>query len=314
VPLAARTLRHFVALEGLAREEITSLLDRAESFREVASGEARPLDLLRGRFIANLFLEDSTRTRSSVTLAAKRLGADVLDLMSAGTSRSKGETLLDTCRNLEAMGVDAFVLRTSESGEPQRLAARIATPVVNAGDGRHEHPTQGLLDLMTLREHLGELEGRTIAIVGDVLNSRVARSAMHGLTTLGADVRLIGPPALVPEEFEEIAAGPGRIGVGHDFDGALPSVDAVMMLRVQFERAAGDAIDSLEEYRQRYSLTRARAAMMKPGAPVLHPGPMNRGLEIDSAVADDPQRSLILRQVRNGVAVRMAVLATLLGA
>lgn len=308
------TRKDLLALDGLTAEEITFLLDRAAALLPVVRGDVPPHDSLRHRLIANLFFEDSTRTRASFTVAAKRLGADVIDFGPAGSSRSKGESLLDTARNLRAMGIDAIVIRSSASGEPQQLAQRIDLPVINAGDGRHEHPTQGLLDLLTLRASLRTLNGAHIAIVGDLANSRVARSATHGLTTLGAHVHLIGPAALAPKTFERFGDGrAGSVSVERDFDAVLPEMDAVMMLRVQFERDAGGAIASIDDYRAGYALTISRAKRMKGGAVILHPGPINRGLELDSAVADDPERSVILDQVTHGVAVRMAVLAEVIG-
>lgn len=306
------TRKDLLALDGLTAEEIAFLLDRAQSLLPIVRGDEPPLGTLAHRLIANLFFEDSTRTRASFTVATRRLGGEIVDFGPAGSSRSKGETLLDTAKNLRAMGISAIVIRSSASGEPHQLAQRIDLPIINAGDGRHEHPTQGLLDLLTLRQHLGELAGRRIAIVGDLANSRVARSAAHGLTTLGAHVHLVGPAALAPRTFERFADGrPGRISVERDFDAVLSEMDAVMMLRVQFERDAGGAIASIDDYRAGYALTALRAKRMKPGAIVLHPGPINRGLELDSEVADDPGRSVILDQVTNGVALRMAVLETI---
>jgi len=293
---------------GLSRRDITHLLDQAEDWLPVVRGEQAPSTLLAGRIIANLFLEDSTRTRGSFTVAARRLGAATLDLSGPGSSLSKGETITDTARNIDAMGVDAIVIRSSASGAAAMIAPVVRCPVINAGDGRHEHPTQGLLDLLTLRQRLGGLEGRTAAIVGDIGGSRVARSAVHGLSTMGAGVQLIGPPTLVPRTFESIASGPGKVAVSHDLDAALPRVDAVMMLRVQFERGSEIAGD----YREHFGLTAARAGKLPPHAVILHPGPINRGLEMDGEAADDARRSVILDQVTNGVAVRMAVLAALL--
>ena len=217
---------------------------------------------------------------------------------------------MDTALTVEAMGVDAIVLRAKPSGAPHLVARAVRIPVINAGDGRHEHPTQGLLDLLTMRRHLGELEGKTIAIVGDIANSRVARSNVHGLTTLGAQVHLIGPPSLAPASFEKIVAGPGRVIVSHDLDAVLDDVDAIMMLRVQFERQGVGGIS--DDYRRLYGLSAQRAARLRPEAIIMHPGPMNRGLEIDGEVADDPERSVIREQVTNGVAVRMAVLKKLI--
>jgi aspartate carbamoyltransferase catalytic subunit len=292
---------------------MTATLDQAEGWLDVAVGNAPSLNLLAGKMIANLFFEDSTRTRCSFTLAARRLGAETLDLTSTGSSVAKGETIVDTALNIQAMGVHGFVVRVSASGGVQMIADAVNVPVINAGDGKHEHPTQGLLDLLTIRQRLKRIEGRTIAIVGDIANSRVARSNIHGLTTMGANVVLVGPPTLVPHTFEKITDpnSPGKVRVHHDLDDVLPEVDAIMMLRVQFERAGGGPPLISGDYRQLYGLTAERAARLPDHAIVLHPGPMNRGLEIDSEVADDPERSVILQQVSNGVAVRMAVLAAL---
>jgi aspartate carbamoyltransferase catalytic subunit len=300
--------RDFLALEGLDGPAITAWLDAAETMVPFAAGDRflpHPLPLA-GRVVANLFFEDSTRTRVSFEIAGKRLGAEITNLSSAGSSASKGETLLDTARNIEAMGVDAIVVRSGVSGAAAMLARHLDCPIVNAGDGRHEHPTQGLLDLLSLRKHLGAIAGRRIAIVGDIANSRVARSVTHGLVALGAEAVLVGPPTLVDPSLERLAKGPGRISVGHDLDAVLPTVDAVMTLRIQLERAAGSGISS--DYRSSYGLTAARRDRMRENCAILHPGPVNRGIEIDDDVADDPRRSLILRQVTHGVAVRMAVL------
>ena len=300
--------RDFLAIEGLDGEALTAWLDAAEEMVPFAAGERflpHPLPLA-GRVVANLFFEDSTRTRVSFEIAGKRLGAEITNLSAAGSSASKGETLLDTARNIEAMGVDAIVVRSGVSGAAAMLARHLECPIVNAGDGRHEHPTQGLLDLLSIRRHFGIVAGRRIAIVGDIANSRVARSVTHGLVALGAEAVLVGPPTLVDPSLERLATGPGRISVGHDLDAILPAVDAVMTLRIQLERAAGSGISS--DYRANYGLTAARVDRMREGCAILHPGPVNRGIEIDDAVADDPRRSLILRQVTHGVAVRMAVL------
>ncbi len=304
--------RHLLGLEGLAAERILGWLDAAEGF---LSPEGHPEAVagrpLRGRRIANLFLEDSTRTRVSFEAAAANLGAEAVNLSGKGSSVSKGESLLDTARTLAAMGIDAVVIRTSASGGPRQVAGHLGIPVVNAGDGRHEHPTQGLLDLLALRRAIGELRGRTVGIVGDVANSRVARSDVHGLVALGATPLLIGPPTLVPCELEGLAGRGGPIERSHDFDAVLPRLDAVVMLRVQRERQAGGAIAS--DYGRSFRLDRRRLERMPPHAVVLHPGPANRGVEIEPEVADDPARSLVVAQVRLGVAVRMAVLASLLG-
>jgi len=310
--------RDLIDLEGHGAETITALLDAAARFAP-APGTTMTRDAARqtlaGRVVANLFLEDSTRTRCSFALAAQRLGAIVVDLTERGSSVSKGETLADTARTIEAMGVDALVVRHAASGAPTLLAHAVRCPVINAGDGRHAHPTQGLLDLLALRERLGRLQGKHVAIVGDIGNSRVARSTLHGLVALGASVTLVGPPTLVPRGLLSIGrrtgdaaarAGGAQVKISHDLDAVLPNVDAVMMLRVQLERAAGQAIAS--DYRQLYGLSADRVARLPSGAPILHPGPMNRGVEIDDSAADHPQRSLVLRQVALGVAVRMAVL------
>ena len=297
-----------LGLDGMPADELRTLLDEAEGFVEAAErGESSAL--LAGRLVANLFFEDSTRTRCSFTVAAARLGASTIDLTGSGSSLSKGESLLDTALNVEAMGVDAMVVRSGRSGTPHLIARSVGCPVINAGDGRHEHPTQGLLDILTLRRRWGLLAGRTVVIVGDIANSRVARSNVHGLTTLGADVLLVGPPTLVPPSFTQIAAGPGTVTVSHDLDEALPRADAVMMLRIQLERHDDGGTGSIpSDYRRLYGMTVDRAAGLNAEVPVMHPGPMNRGVEIDSEVADDPDRSVIMQQVTHGVAVRMAVL------
>lgn len=304
--------RHLLGLDGVAAERIRGLLDAAEAF---LSPEGEPLppteSPLRGCRIANLFLEDSTRTRVSFEIAARSLGAESVNLSGNGSSVSKGETLLDTARTIAAMGVDLVVVRTGASGGPQQLARHLSCPVVNAGDGRHEHPTQGLLDLLALRRALGDLRGRTVGIVGDVANSRVARSDIHGLVAMGARPLLIGPPTLVPCELEGLSRSAGPLERCHDFDAALPRLDAVVMLRAQRERQAGAAIAA--DYGRWFRLDRRRLAMLRDHAVVLHPGPANRGFEIEPEVADDPLRSVVLSQVRLGVAVRMAVLASLLG-
>jgi aspartate carbamoyltransferase catalytic subunit len=302
--------RHLLALEGVGKEDLVELVDAAEVCRDAVVGHAPPTGELAGRIVANLFFEDSTRTRTSFTIAAQRLGAKTISLTGRGSSLSKGESLIDTVLNIDAMGVDAIIIRCDSSGALVPIADRVQCPLINAGDGRHEHPTQGLLDLMTLRERLGDLEGRRVAIVGDIRGSRVARSNVHALTTMGADVVLVGPAALVPRTFESIVRGPGTVRVSHDLDAELEGIDAIMMLRVQLERGTGIS----DDYGSLYGLTAERAARLPAAAPVLHPGPINRGLEIVDAVADDPARSVILHQVTNGVAVRMAVLKTLVAA
>jgi aspartate carbamoyltransferase catalytic subunit len=303
--------RHLLQLEGLSATELTELLDRAEAFLPVAMRVEPPLGLLRGKLVANLFFEDSTRTRLSFEAATARLGGQSLVLQGGGSSTSKGESFLDTGLNVEALGVDAIVVRTSISGGPQLLAHHVACPVVNAGDGRHEHPTQGLLDCLTIRRALGGIQGATVAIVGDIANSRVARSALHALTTLGATVRLVGPPTLLPRSFQSVARCADRVTITHDLDSILGDLDAIMMLRVQLERAAGSGVAS--DYRLHYGLTQERASRLPARCIVMHPGPVNRGVEVDDDVADDARRSQILTQVTHGVAVRMAVLACCMG-
>ena len=312
MPAISTDRRHLLSLESLSADEILLLLEVASSFAEAATGRETPSTTLKGKIIANLFFEDSTRTRSSFTIASKRLAAQTIDLVGSTSSVNKGESLIDTAKTIEAMGVDLLVVRSREAGAPAQIASEVKCSVINAGDGSHEHPTQGLLDLLTIQQRFGnDLSGKTVAIVGDILNSRVARSAIHGLTKLGVNVQLVGPSNLVPKTFEYIATGPGSVEVSYDLDAVLPSLDVIMMLRVQFERQHGNAITS--DYRCQYALTVDRAHKLSPDAIVMHPGPMNRGLEIDSEVADDPDRSVIFQQVSNGVAVRMAVLTRCLG-
>ncbi len=300
----------FLALEGVPAAELTALLDSAERLLPAAVGDAPAERVLSGKLIANLFFEDSTRTRVSFEIAARRLGAEVVNLTASGSSASKGESLVDTSRNIEAMGVDALVIRCAISGGAALVASNVSCAVVNAGDGRHEHPTQGLLDLLTLRRHLGPLRGKRVAIVGDIANSRVARSTTHGLVALGAQVIAVGPPALLPSGWNALTSGE-NISISHDMDSIISEVDAIIMLRIQMERAAGGGIAS--DYRFAYGLTEARRARLRSDALILHPGPMNRGVEIDDSVADDAVSSVILEQVSAGVAVRMAVLSRACG-
>jgi aspartate carbamoyltransferase catalytic subunit len=303
-------LRHLLTLEGLPREVLQRLLDRAQQLGEWAHGNTELRGALAGRTVCTLFFEPSTRTRSSFTLAAQRLGADVLNFDASTSSASKGESDVDTLRNLEAMGVDAFVVRHRQDGAVAALAraANPGTALVNAGDGRSAHPTQGLLDMLTLRQAKGEdFSKLRVLIVGDVRHSRVARSDLHALRTLGAgEIRVCGPATLLPDD-----ATLAGCTVTQDFDAALEGVGAVMMLRLQRERMEQGLVASLEDYHRDYGLTPARLRRAAPDAVVLHPGPMNRGVEIDDAVADGPQ-SRILQQVANGVAVRMAVLEEVL--
>jgi aspartate carbamoyltransferase catalytic subunit len=303
-------LRHLLTLDGLPAEKIAALLDAADALRPQALTGLQHRDALAGRTVCTLFFEPSTRTRSSFQLAAKRLGADTLNFNVATSSSSKGETALDTMRNLEAMGVDCFVVRHAENGAVAALAAgaKPGTRFINAGDGRSNHPTQGLLDMLTLRQHKGaDFSRLKVLIAGDVKHSRVARSGLHALRALGAgEIRVCGPATLLPDD--DILRG---CAVSGDFDAALDGVDMVMMLRLQRERMEEGLVPSLEQYFRDYGLTPERLRLAKPDAIVMHPGPMNRGVEISDAVADGPQ-SVIMQQVSNGVAVRMAVMRAVL--
>jgi aspartate carbamoyltransferase catalytic subunit len=306
VPQLVQPQTHLLAIEGMYPPEIGQLLDLADSYALLNRSGKTQRDVLRGKTLINLFFEDSTRTRTSFELAGKRLGADVINMSVSGSSVNKGETLLDTASTLNAMQCDLLVVRHDQSGAPALLAQKVDASVINAGDGTHEHPTQALLDALTIRRRRGRLDGLTVAICGDITHSRVARSNIYLLTTMGCAVRLIGPPTLIPAGIERMG-----LNVFHDMDKGLAGVDIVMMLRLQRERMTKGLIPSAREYFRFYGLDAARLALAKPGALVMHPGPMNRGVEIDSAVADDPTRSLIKEQVEMGVAVRMAVLDTL---
>jgi aspartate carbamoyltransferase catalytic subunit len=298
--------RHLLQIEGMHPPQIEAMLDLAESYALLNRSGKTQRDLLRGRTLINLFFEDSTRTRTSFELAGKRLGADVINMSVSTSSVNKGETLLDTAATLNAMHCDLLVVRHDQSGAPSLLAQKVDAAVINAGDGWHEHPTQALLDALTIRRRKGRLEGLTVAICGDIVHSRVARSNIHLLGTMGSRVRVVGPPTLIP-------AGVRALGVEvfHDMAAGLAGVDIVMMLRLQRERMAHGLVPSAREYFRFYGLDAAKLAFARPDALVMHPGPMNRGVEIDSEVADDPQRSVIKEQVEMGVAVRMAVLDTL---
>ena len=304
-------LHHLLAIEGLPKRIIERILDTAESFVGINEREVKVVPLLRGKSIFNIFFENSTRTRTTFEIAAKRLSADVVSLDVARSSTNKGETILDTMANLTAMHADMFVVRHSESGAPYLIAQHAAphVHVINAGDGRHEHPTQGLLDVFTIRKYKKDFTRLTVAIVGDVLHSRVARSQIHALTTLGVpEVRVIAPRTLQPADIERLG-----VRVFTSLEEGLKGVDVVTMLRLQNERMTGALLPSASEYFSRYGLTPEKLALAKPDAIVLHPGPMNRGVEIDSAVADGNQ-SVILPQVTFGIAIRMAVMAILAGA
>ena len=299
--------RHLLSIADLDRTDVEALLELADSFSEVTQRDIPKVPALRGKVVVSLFYEDSTRTRISFETAAKRLSTDVMNFSVGGASVSKGESLLDTVRTIEAMGIDAIVVRHQSAGAPHRIAQWVDASVINAGDGCHEHPTQGLLDVYTLRRYRGnDLSGLRVAIVGDIKYSRVARSDVLALGLLGADVRLVAPPTLLPESLEG-----WPVTTTTDLDAALDDVDVVMLLRIQRERQRDAVFPSLREYTSRYGLTVERAARLKPDVLVMHPGPMNRGIEIAAEVADSPA-SVITEQVSNGVAVRMAVLYHLL--
>ncbi|MBJ7550401.1 aspartate carbamoyltransferase catalytic subunit [Marinomonas ostreistagni] len=299
-------LKHFLTLDGLSKEILTEILDRAESFLSMGEQSVKKVPLLRGKTVVNLFFENSTRTRTTFELAAKRLSADVINLNIATSATSKGESLLDTLQNLEAMQSDMFVVRHQDSGAPHFIAEHCApnVAIINAGDGRHAHPTQAMLDMLTIRRNKGQFEGLKVAIVGDILHSRVARSELHALKTLGVEeVRLVGPKTLVPEFFRDMGAN-----ICHDLRAGLEDVDVVVMLRLQKERMAGALLPSESEFYRLYGLTEESLSWAKPDAIVMHPGPINRGVEISSEVADGDQ-AVILDQVTNGIAVRMAVMS-----
>ncbi|MFQ6332932.1 aspartate carbamoyltransferase catalytic subunit [Methylophilus sp. 3sh_L] len=303
-------LQHLLSIEGLPKRILTDILDTAENFVGVAEREVKKVPLLRGKTVCNIFFENSTRTRTTFEIAAKRLSADVLNLNVSTSSQSKGETILDTVNNLIAMHADMFVVRHQQSGAAHFIAQHVPPhiSVINAGDGRHAHPTQGLLDVFTIRKYKPEMHNLRVAIVGDVLHSRVARSEIHALTTLGVpEIRVIAPRTLLPADVEKLG-----VQVFHNMEQGLKDVDVVMMLRLQNERMSGALLPSSQEFFQTFGLTPERLALAKPDAIVMHPGPMNRGVEIDSAVADGKQ-SVILPQVTYGIAVRMAVMAILGG-
>ncbi len=303
-------LLHLLTIEGLPRAIVERILDTAASFVSVTEREVKKVPLLRGKSVFNLFFENSTRTRTTFEIAAKRLSADVINLNISTSSTAKGESLLDTIDNLSAMHADMFVVRHAQSGAAHLIADHVkgSAHVVNAGDGRHAHPTQGLLDAYTIRHYKKDFGGLSVAIVGDVLHSRVARSLIHALTTLGTpDVRVIGPRTLLPEDVRRMG-----VSVHHDMKEGLRDADVIVMLRLQNERMKGPLLPSAQEYSKSYGLTMDKLALAKPDAIVMHPGPMNRGVEIDSAVADGRQ-SVILPQVTFGIAVRMAVMSILAG-
>jgi aspartate carbamoyltransferase catalytic subunit len=302
--------RHLLGIRELSAGEITHLLDTAETFRDISRREIKKVPALRGRTVINLFFEPSTRTRTSFEIAAKRLSADAVNVSISTSSVSKGETLLDTARNLEAMSPDCIVIRHSMAGAPQHLARICSAPIVNAGDGSHEHPTQALLDALTIREYKGHLDGLKVAIIGDILHSRVARSNIYLLTKLGATVSVAGPGTLAPAEFVELVESGLRLE--KRLEDAIEGADVIMILRIQRERQDAAFFPSMREYAVHYGLQPKHLELAESEAIVMHPGPINRGVEISSEIADG-SRSLILDQVTNGVAVRMAVLYLLAG-
>jgi len=299
--------RHLLGLETLSAEELTTILDTADALKQATGGCRDKISLLAGRTTANLFFENSTRTRTSFSLAAKRLGADVIEFSSSSSSLSKGESMIDTAKTIEAMGVDMVVVRHRTPGAPQLLSEALDCGVINAGDGPHEHPTQGLLDIMTIREHRGGIAGKTVALVGDIAHSRTARSNIWGLKKLGAHVIVCGPSTLVSKGWEQLG-----VEVAYSLDEIIPRVDVLNLLRIQFERQSTRPFPSVREYALLYAMNRARMARAKESILIMAPGPINRGLEITPDVADGPH-SVILDQVTNGVAVRMAVLWLTIG-
>ena len=306
-PTPAALGKDLVGLENLSADQLRTILDTAEHFKEISERRIKKVPVLRHKTIVNLFFEASTRTRISFEFAERRLSADTVNILAAGSSLQKGETLVDTARNLEAMRIDMVVMRHGSSGAAQFLADRIPSNVINAGDGRHEHPTQGLLDILTIRDRMGRVEGLKVCIVGDILHSRVARSNIYGLLTLGAEVAVCGPPTLMPPAVSELG-----VRVFTRVEEAIEWADVLNVLRLQLERMEAGYVPSLREYNRIWGVSTARLEAAKRDLVVLHPGPMNRGVEIDSDVADGPY-SVILDQVTNGVAVRMAVLYLLAG-
>jgi aspartate carbamoyltransferase catalytic subunit len=299
--------KHILGTEQLSREDIELILNTADSFKEINSRTIKKVPTLRGRTIVNLFYEASTRTRTSFEIAGKRLSADTINITASSSSVVKGETLEDTAKNIEAMAPDIIVMRHAASGAPHYLAERLACSVINAGDGAHEHPSQALLDLLTIRQHKGKLEGLTVAIIGDITHSRVARSNLYAMKKMGMTVRLAGPGTMVPPGIERLGAE-----VYTDMNAAIKGADVIMMLRIQLERQGKTMLPTLREYARFYGLNPNNLKLAKEDVIVLHPGPMNRGVEISSYVADGPQ-NVILEQVENGVAVRMALLYLVAG-
>lgn len=299
--------KHLLGLEGLSAGAIEFILDTADSLKEINSRPIKKVPTLRGRTVVLFFHEPSTRTRTSFELAAKRLSADTVALAASGSSLSKGESLIDTAKNLEAMGPDIIIIRHASSGAPHMLAKYISAGIINAGDGMHEHPTQALLDLMTIREHKGRIAGLRVAIIGDIAHSRVARSDIIGLNTMGANVTIFGPPTLLPPSVESLG-----VGLAHSLEEAVNNADVIMMLRVQRERLNDVLLPSNREYARCYGLAEQHMKLASPDVIVMHPGPINRGVEMSPQVADGPY-SVILEQVSNGLAIRMALLYLLIG-
>jgi len=300
--------KHLLGLEEMSKEEILLILQTAASFKEIFTRTVKKVPTLRGKTVVNLFFENSTRTRTSFELAAKRLSADVINFAMATSSVSKGETLLDTARTIEAMGADYIVMRHGSSGAPWYLSRRVKASVLNAGDGTHEHPTQGLLDAYTIQEKKGRFEGLKVVIVGDIVHSRVARSNIWALTKLGAQVAIVGPRTLIPPSFHKLG-----VQIHYDLKEAIRDADVINLLRIQLERQQSNLFPSIREYRLLYQINEQRLSLAKPDVLIMHPGPINRGVEISQGVADGPH-SVINEQVTNGVAVRMAVLFLLAGA
>jgi len=302
-------------IESLSSDEIRLILEAAESFKEVLGRDIKKVPTLRGKTVINLFFEASTRTRTSFEIAAKRLSADTINISASASSVQKGETLSDTVRNIEAMNSDVIIIRHPASGAPHFIAKRLSASVINAGDGSHEHPSQALLDLMTIKEKKGKIEGLKVAVIGDIAHSRVARSNIHGLTKMGAKVVLYGPKTLIPKGIEKISSlipHPSSLSVASSMEEALSDADVIMMLRIQLERQGQSLFPSVREYSRFFGLNGRNISLAKEDAVIMHPGPMNRGVEISSDVADGP-RSVILDQVNNGIAVRMALLYLLAG-
>ncbi len=300
--------KDLLGIKDLSVEEINFILETADSFLEISTREIKKVPTLRGKTIINLFYEASTRTRTSFEIAGKRLSADTINISASTSSVVKGETLIDTARNLEAMNPDIIVIRHSAAGAPQMLASLVKQSIINAGDGAHEHPTQALLDMMTIKEKKGKISGLKIAIVGDIAHSRVARSNIYGLTKMGAQVTVAGPATMLPRDIEQMG-----VNVSDKIQEAITGADVIMMLRIQLEREKQNIFPSLREYSQRFCLNRGNIALAKKDVIVMHPGPINRGVEISPDIADDLSQSVILDQVNNGVAVRMALLFLLAG-